>query len=57
MAKGINIHVKTPGARESKEQLDRVGQATDRLGGKTEKAGAKAARACARHSVSAMAVA
>jgi len=42
MAKNVNIHIKTPGARESKEQLNTVGQAAERVGGKTEQAGVKA---------------
>lgn len=42
MAKNVNIHIKTPGAHKSKEQLDSVGKSAGRVGGGVEQMGAKA---------------
>jgi hypothetical protein len=42
MSKDVNIHIKTPGARESKERLDGVARSTEKVGGDVEKMGAKA---------------
>jgi len=35
MAKDINIHVKTPGAQQAKQQLNEVGKSSQRVGDKT----------------------
>jgi len=42
MSKNVNIHIKTHGARDSKEKLDRVGEGAKRAGGGVEQVGAKA---------------
>lgn len=43
MAKDVNIHIKTPGAQEAKQQLGGVGDAAKRVGQKTQKGQQKAA--------------
>lgn len=45
MAKDINIHIKTPGAQQAKQQLDTVGEASKKLGDKTAAGQKKAASA------------
>jgi hypothetical protein len=45
MAKEINIHVKTTGASQSKQELDSVAQSAANLGQTTEQAGAKTGQA------------
>ncbi len=42
--KNINIHVKTPGARQAKEQLDGVGRSAHKTGDSVENATAKSKR-------------
>ncbi len=42
MAKNIDIHLKTHGAQQTKQQLDGVAQGAQRTGGSVEKMGAKA---------------
>ncbi len=44
MSKDVNIHIKTPGAREGKRRLDKVGDSTKHVGGSVEKMGAKSER-------------
>lgn len=43
MSKDVNIHVKTPGARDGKRQLDDVAKSAAGVGDKTRQAGAQAA--------------
>jgi hypothetical protein len=45
MAKDINIHIKTPGAQQAKQELDSVSQSAEKLGQTTEQAGTKSDRA------------
>jgi len=45
MAKDINIHVRTPGAAESKQQLDGVSQSAQKIGDSTEQMGSRSSRA------------
>ncbi|MCK9243672.1 MAG: phage tail tape measure protein [Candidatus Marinimicrobia bacterium] len=39
MAKDVNIHIKTPGAAEAKQQLDNVSQSTEKIGTEGHRAG------------------
>ena len=48
MAKNINIHIKTRGAGQTKEQLDGVGRSARRVGDKVESMGQKSSRAGGR---------
>ncbi len=43
MAKDINIHIKTPGAAQAKQQLDEVGKSSKRVGEKTASGARKGA--------------
>lgn len=43
MAKDINIHVKTPGAAQAKQQLDEVGRSSKQVGDKTSQGARKGA--------------
>jgi hypothetical protein len=45
MAKEVNIHVKTTGAQQSKQEIDGVAQSAEKLGQTTEQMGAKTSRA------------
>ena len=42
MAKDVNIHIKTPGAEEAQQNLDRTAQAAQQMGGKVQDAGRQA---------------
>lgn len=45
MAKDINIHIKTPGADQARQQLESVGQSAEKLGSSVEQMGSKASSA------------
>jgi hypothetical protein len=45
MAKDVNIHVKTTGAQQTKQDLDGVAHSTEKLGHTTEQMGTKSGRA------------
>jgi len=44
MAKNINIHIKTRGAEQTKQQLQGVGKSAEKVGDSTEKMGEGAKR-------------
>ena len=45
MAKDVNIHVKTEGARQVQQDLQGVAQDVNRLGGNVEQMGSRSSRA------------
>ncbi len=45
MAKDVNIHIKTPGAQQAKQDIEGVAHSTKKLGQTTEQAAAKSSRA------------
>jgi len=53
MAKDINIHIKTPGAQQAKQQLDDIGRSSQKVGDKTSRGARKGAEGMDRLSSSA----
>ncbi len=45
MSKDVNIHIKTPGTQQAKQELEGVSRSTKKLGQTTEQMGAKTSRA------------